>query len=82
MYFEVHEQEKTELLGRSRRGIEEQMVPVKCPISKRLFLSLFFLISIKSYFSFPLLLFPEENVMEMDKNAILPYAQYTALDTC
>lgn len=29
-----------------------------------------FLISIKSYSSFFLLLFPEENVMEMGKNAI------------
>lgn len=35
----------------------------------RIFVSIF-LISIKSYSSFFLLLFPEENVMEMGKNAI------------
>lgn len=69
------------MLGSSRRGKRKNGVRKMSSFITRISVSLF-LISIKSYSFFSLLLFPGENVREMDKNATLPYVQYTILCTC
>lgn len=74
-------EEEDRKLGSSRRGKGKNGVHKMSNFIMRIFVSIF-LISIKSYSLFFLLLFPEENVMEMNKNATLPYVQYTTLCTC